>query len=108
MIPWNLGDKELREWALQKLAKEALLESKEEFVEKNPSEKLVHIYKVLDGEVMPTLSEAGIPIRREELHKMFLSWFVRQASPVMKRSQASPDNDDGITVMASSIVNRDR
>ena len=92
MIPWNLDDKELYDWALQRLAKEELLEQKEKFAEANPPERLTFIYGILDEKVEPLMRDSGIPISREDLHKVFLSWFVKSVSPERKQGDDFDSN----------------
>src|SRR5438132_1411006 len=90
MTHWELDDHKFYQWAVRKIAEETRIEELEEFTEANPPEKLIRIYKVLDEQVMPVLTRNGIPISREEIHKMFRSWFVKRASPNVQRSDESP------------------
>jgi hypothetical protein len=76
-----LDEKSFDRWAVQKIASDILIEQKEEFAERFPPEELRQVYGVLDREVMHILAANGIPISREDLFKMFRSWFVRTASP---------------------------
>jgi hypothetical protein len=85
MTPWNLSEKEFYDWAVRKIAEDTRLEELEDFIEKFPSEELKHIYTVLDEHVMPALTANGVPISKEECHKLFRSWFVRTNSQTPTR-----------------------
>ena len=81
MNPWNLNDKEFHEWAVKRLADQAVLDQLEAFSEKAPPEELIKIYSVLDKRVIPILWANHIPIEKEEVFRMFRAWFVRRGSP---------------------------
>ena len=99
MIPWELGEKELYEWVLAKIAKDELFEQKEQFAKEHPSQELAHIYKILDEKVIPMLHSEGIPITLEEAKESFANWYVKRLSPETKRTSDSPEDDNRTDIL---------
>jgi hypothetical protein len=87
----NLDDEGFYQWAVKKIARDTLIEDRERFVDQFPPEELKHIYTVLDTTIIPALAKEGVPITREELRALLRTWFVKQASPVVKHPTKSPD-----------------
>ncbi len=85
MIDWDGDDKEAYDWAVKAIAQELILQEKEDFARKFPSDELKQTYAVIDAEILPSLLAKGIPISMGELREMFLSWFVRRDLPPEKR-----------------------
>jgi len=93
MNPFDLSDKDAYDWAVKKVASDLLFEQKEEYARQFPSDELKHIYATLDEKIIIVLATNGIPITREELHKMFPSWFVKRSSPKWNGDSNNPETE---------------
>jgi|GEM_PF-6887928 len=84
----NPDDPDFEDWAAKRIAEILLYEDREAYAERYPSEELNHVFKVLDERIAPELAANGVPISRDDLHTIFLYWFVRKDSPrPLKRAQ---------------------
>jgi peptide-methionine (R)-S-oxide reductase len=94
-IDWEGDDKEVYDWAVKAIAQELILQDKENFAQRFPPDELKQTYAVIDSEILPILMVKGIPISREELREMFLSWFVRKDLPPERRDPFRTPRDAG-------------
>ena len=91
---WDLPEKDFHDWAVKAVADIVMQEDKENFVDRFPPEELNHIYAILDEKVIPLLHAEGIPITKEEVFKMFRSWFIKRASPREVKRSDEPRGDE--------------
>jgi len=108
MNHWKLDDRQFHDWAVRKLADDIIREQLEIFCEKAPSEELKHLYKVLSENIIPILHSEGIPIKEDEVFKLFRSWFIDRlvASDDLKHEELS-DGDAPVPVIHSMSIHKE-